>query len=98
MLCAPASTSAWCHSRMRKTFQRDSQAPTFTLSRCESSGMGLAISQSIVESHGGRIWANCAGGLGATFHFTLPPVPAEAGTPIVAQNSAFPKYERISTI
>ena len=34
--------------------------------------MGLAISKSIVESHGGRIWANGDGAPGATFHFTLP--------------------------
>jgi signal transduction histidine kinase len=34
--------------------------------------MGLAISKSIIESQGGRIWANSDSGLGATFHFTLP--------------------------
>ncbi len=34
--------------------------------------MGLAICKSIVESHGGRIWANGDGGQGATLHFTLP--------------------------
>ena len=34
--------------------------------------MGLAISKSIVESHGGRIWANGYGRRGARFHFTLP--------------------------
>ena len=39
--------------------------------------MGLAISKSIVESHGGHIWANDNGGRGATFHFTLPAVHAE---------------------
>ncbi|MGA7781677.1 MAG: ATP-binding protein [Paraburkholderia sp.] len=36
--------------------------------------MGLRISRSIVESHGGRLWVTDlpAGQGGATFHFTLP--------------------------
>jgi PAS domain S-box-containing protein len=35
-------------------------------------GMGLAITRSIIESHGGRIWATRNEEAGVTFHFTLP--------------------------
>lgn len=35
-------------------------------------GMGLAISRSIIEAHGGRLWANDANDRGVAIHFTLP--------------------------
>ncbi|MGH8274646.1 MAG: sensor histidine kinase [Gammaproteobacteria bacterium] len=35
-------------------------------------GMGLPISRTIVEAHGGRLWATSAVGYGAVLHFTLP--------------------------
>ncbi len=44
-------------------------------------GMGLAISKSIVQSHGGKLWAQNNPGLGAAFYFT---VPAANGTEVIA--------------
>jgi signal transduction histidine kinase len=39
--------------------------------------MGLSISRSIIESHGGRLWATSSSGRGATFNFTLPAAEAQ---------------------
>ena len=36
------------------------------------SGLGLAIARSLVEAHGGRIWAESVEGEGSTFAFSLP--------------------------
>jgi signal transduction histidine kinase len=35
-------------------------------------GMGLSVSRSIVQAHGGRLWATAKDGAGTIFHFTLP--------------------------
>jgi signal transduction histidine kinase len=56
----------------------------FFTTKPQGSGMGLAISKSIVESQGGRIWADGDGGCGATFHFTLPLATAETTPPVDA--------------
>ena len=44
----------------------------FFATKPQGSGMGLAISRSIVESQGGQLWATANSGQGATFYFTVP--------------------------
>ena len=52
--------------------QKDKIFNAFFTSKPQGTGMGLPISRSIIESHGGRLWATSGDGPGATFQFTLP--------------------------
>jgi len=52
--------------------QADKVFDAFFTTKPQGTGMGLSLSRSIIEAHGGRLWATGNPDRGATFQFTLP--------------------------
>jgi signal transduction histidine kinase len=62
-----------------KPVEADRLFEAFYTTKPQGMGMGLAISRSIIEAHGGCLWAEPNQGPGATFLFNLPAAPERLG-------------------
>jgi signal transduction histidine kinase len=65
-----------------RVFERFFQVETHLTRRYGGMGLGLAVAKSMVELHGGRIWAESEPGKGSTFTFLLPIETAQHGAAV----------------
>ena len=88
-LTAPAHCAALCEKsqiRLVNSMRESAQPYHAYTTKTEGLGMGLSISRSIIEAHGGRLWATANEPHGAVFQFSLP-VEAPRSYPPAAEDS-----------
>ncbi|NET31330.1 MAG: response regulator [Cyanothece sp. SIO1E1] len=73
--------------KLETIFGRFQQVDASDSRKKGGTGLGLAVCRSILQHHGGQIWAESILGLGSTFCFTLPVLPPEETAPPIDQLS-----------
>ena len=66
---------------LSKVFERFFQVESHLTRRNTGMGLGLSVAKTMVELHGGRIWAESVEGMGSTFTFLLPVRPMQTKIP-----------------
>jgi len=72
--------------KLETIFERFQQVDASDSRHHDGTGLGLAICRSIVQQHGGHIWAESTLGEGSTFYFTLPILREELSSPASDSN------------
>jgi signal transduction histidine kinase/DNA-binding response OmpR family regulator len=72
--------------KLETIFERFQQVDASDSRHHDGTGLGLAICRSIVQQHGGHIWAESTVGEGSTFYFTLPILREELSSPASDSN------------
>ncbi len=84
--------------RLETIFERFKQVDASDSRQKGGSGLGLAICRSIVQAHGGRIWAESRDGGGSAFRFTLPTTPVHESSQGLAPRTLLVCNEDVNTI